>query len=308
MAAEAAYGVTVNVTSQPAIAFTNEAMTDSGDKTTYTITNSAKRYIDINTALVVQVEHDEVQSVTITGSPTGGTFTLTFGANTTSTIAFNASAATVQAALVALASIGSGNASVTGANGGPWTVEFISGKGNANQALITLGTNSLTGGSSPNVAIAVVQDGSGFTTVAATTYTVKHAGGIVTFNSANAQGTTVRLSSGAYYAYAVIASAHMAEYAAKCAALDVTTFNSSGIETYLGGLLSGTLKCSTWWASTARAASLTARDLLVLSFQTVSGRRFEGYVYATDCNIKSDVKTAISEDLTFILTNEFFSN
>lgn len=308
MAAEAAYNTTINITAQPAVAFTNEAMTDSGDKTTYTIANSVKRLIDINTALVVQVEHDEVQTVTITGSPTGGTFTLTFGANTTSTIAFNASAATVQTALTALASIGSGNASVTGSAGGPWTVEFIAGKGNANQAAITLGTNSLTGGSSPNVAIAIVQDGSGFATVASTTYTVKHVGGIVIFNSANTQGTTVQLSSGAYYAYAALGSAHSADYSAKVAALDVTTYNSSGVESYIGGMLGGTLKCTDWWLNTTRSASVKARDLLVLSFQTGSGRKFEGYVLGTDCNIKSDVKSVVAEDLTFILTNEFFSN
>lgn len=308
MAAEAAYNTTINITAQPAVAFTNEAMTDSGDKTTYTITNSAKRYLDLNTAVVVQAEHDEVQTVTITGSPTGGTFTLTFGANTTSTIAFNASAATVQAALVALASIGSGNASVTGSAGGPWTVEFTGSLGNASQSLIVLGTNSLTGGSSPNVAIARVQAGSTWTTVSATTYTLKHVGGIVIFNAANAQGTTVRLSSGAYYAYSALASAKAADYSAKVAALDVTVYNTSGVETYLGGMLSGSLKCTEYWLNTTRAVSMNARDLLVLSFQTASGRRFEGYVYATDCNIKSDVKSVVSEDLTFILTNEFFSN
>ena len=40
---------------------------------------------------------DEVQTVTITGGPTGGTFTLTWGGQTTAAIAYNATAATVQA-------------------------------------------------------------------------------------------------------------------------------------------------------------------------------------------------------------------
>ena len=57
--------------------------------------------------------------------PTSGTFTLTFGANTTSAIAYNASAATVQTALNALASITSaGGVTVTGVAGGPWQVVF----------------------------------------------------------------------------------------------------------------------------------------------------------------------------------------
>ena len=67
---------------------------------------------------------DAVQTVTLTGSPTGGTFTLTFGGDTTSSIAYNASASTVQSDLTALASIGSGNAVVTQAVDGGWSVRF----------------------------------------------------------------------------------------------------------------------------------------------------------------------------------------
>lgn len=47
----------------------------------------------------------EVQSITITGGPTGGTFTLTYGGLTTAAIAYNATAATVEAALAALANL-----------------------------------------------------------------------------------------------------------------------------------------------------------------------------------------------------------
>ena len=48
---------------------------------------------------------NEVQSVTILGSPTGGTFTLTWNGQTTAAIAYNADAATVQAALRLLAGL-----------------------------------------------------------------------------------------------------------------------------------------------------------------------------------------------------------
>ena len=207
MAAEAAYNTTINITAQPAISLTNEACTDSGNHTVYTITNSAKRYLDLNTAVVVALQ-------------TGGA--------------------------------------------GPFNV--------------------------------------------VTNYTLKHVGGIITFGSANGSTDVVRINSGSYYAYSSLGNAHSAEYSAKCAALDVTVYSTTGTETYLGGEFSGTLKCSDWWLNTTRATSMNARDLLVLSFQTASGRRFEGYVLATDCNIKSDVKSVVSEDLTFILTNEFFSN
>lgn len=68
---------------------------------------------------------NEVQTVTLgPPSPTGGTFTLAFSGQTTGTIAYNASAATVQTALEALSNIGSGNVAVTGSAGGTWTVTF----------------------------------------------------------------------------------------------------------------------------------------------------------------------------------------
>lgn len=102
---------------------------------------------------------DEKQTVTITGSPTGGTFTLTFGGQTTSGIAFNASAATVQTDLQALSSIGSGNATVSGSNGGPWTVDFTGSLADTAQVLMTKNSSGLTGGTSPDVAIARTQTG-----------------------------------------------------------------------------------------------------------------------------------------------------
>lgn len=99
----------------------------------------------------------EVQTVTITGSPTGGTFTLTVEGGTTAAIAYNASAATVQAALEALAGVDPGDITVTGADGGPYTLTFNAGGGNVAQ--ITASGASLTGGTSPSVAIATTTAG-----------------------------------------------------------------------------------------------------------------------------------------------------
>lgn len=95
----------------------------------------------------------DIQTVTISGSPTGGTFTLTFGAQTTSTIAYNAAASAVQSAFQALSTVGSGNATVTGSNGGPWTITFAGTMANTAQPGITASGTSLTGGTSPSIAI-----------------------------------------------------------------------------------------------------------------------------------------------------------
>lgn len=92
-----------------------------------------------------------VQTVTITGTPTGGTFTLTGGGQTTGTIAFNATAATVQTAVRTLGGNFSA-ATVSGSTGGPYTVTLNPGA--AGPDPLTLGTNALTGGTTPSVTIA----------------------------------------------------------------------------------------------------------------------------------------------------------
>src|SRR3954466_7372758 len=62
---------------------------------------------------------NEVQSITL-ALATAGTFTLTFGGQTTTGIAFGAAASAVQIALEALSSIGAGNVTVSGSAGGPY--------------------------------------------------------------------------------------------------------------------------------------------------------------------------------------------
>ena len=62
-----------------------------GDKVYVSTTDGS--FSDVNVAA------REKQTVTIGGSPTGGTFTLTFGGQTTATIAYNADASVVEAAL-----------------------------------------------------------------------------------------------------------------------------------------------------------------------------------------------------------------
>jgi hypothetical protein len=100
-----------------------------------------------------------VQLVTITGSPGGGTFTLTYGGQTTSAIAYNAANTAVQSALQALSSIGSGNATVSGSAGGPYSVTFTGTLGGQPITLMTFSGAGLTGGSSPSLTIATTTTG-----------------------------------------------------------------------------------------------------------------------------------------------------
>lgn len=97
---------------------------------------------------------NEVQTATITGTPTGGTFTLTYSGQTTGAIAFNAAASVVQTALIALSNIGPGDVTVTGSAGGPYTVTFGGTLAATDVAAMTASGASLTGGTSPGVTIA----------------------------------------------------------------------------------------------------------------------------------------------------------
>lgn len=86
---------------------------------------------------------NETQTLTV-ATATGGTFTLTFGGFTTTALAYNADAATIQAALEALSSIGSGNVTVSGGPG-TFTIAFAGTLAATPQDLITGDGSSMTG-------------------------------------------------------------------------------------------------------------------------------------------------------------------
>lgn len=91
---------------------------------------------------------NEVQTPTLSsGSSSGGTFTLTFQGETTAAIAYNASAATVKAALEALTTIGEGNVTVSGTQiDTGYTVTFVNALAAMDIPIMTI-TSSLTGSS-----------------------------------------------------------------------------------------------------------------------------------------------------------------
>lgn len=96
------------------------------------------------------------QRITVTGSPAGGTFTLNYEGVASGTIAPNATATTVQTALRAHAAIGSAGVNVTGPPGS-YLAKF-QGVLATDAGPLSLGTNSLTGGTAPSVTIANALD------------------------------------------------------------------------------------------------------------------------------------------------------
>lgn len=101
------------------------------------------------------VGRNEVQTITITGTPTGGTFTLTYDGQTTGTIAYDAAASAVKTALIALSNIDSDDVSCAGGAlpGTPVTVTFTGQLAKTDVALMTASGAGLTGGTAPAVAV-----------------------------------------------------------------------------------------------------------------------------------------------------------
>jgi hypothetical protein len=119
----------------------------------------------VHAAIAVASEQTgDVQTLSISGGPTSGTFTLAFGAQTTGAIAWNATAGAVQLALQNLSNIGSGGAACVGGPlpGAAVTITFTGSQGGTAQNVMTVGTNNLTGGSTPTPVIAHTTTGATF--------------------------------------------------------------------------------------------------------------------------------------------------
>lgn len=108
----------------------------------------------------------QVYSLVSTGAPTGGTFTLTIGTETTDPLPYNATAAGIQAAVEALEGVGVGNAYVSG---GPILTDAVElgfiGALHGQTFTVTVDDTGLTGGTTPAVEATQTQATNGWTTV-----------------------------------------------------------------------------------------------------------------------------------------------
>jgi hypothetical protein len=140
------------------------SLADASDVTltgALTVANLESLFLVATQALKVRVNAvNEVQTITFTGTVTGGSFTLTYSGQTTSAIAWNATAADVKAALEALSNLGVNDVSVTGGPGGTgavFTVTFRNALAATNVAQLT-SASSLTG-TSPGISHATTVGG-----------------------------------------------------------------------------------------------------------------------------------------------------
>ncbi len=99
-----------------------------------------------------------VFTLTISGTPAGGTYRLGAGSKITTALAYNASNTDIQTALRALSTIGAGNVTVTG-GGTPFTMTMSGTLVKSDFGPIYVANSSLTGGSSPLATVAETTPG-----------------------------------------------------------------------------------------------------------------------------------------------------
>lgn len=128
---------------------------------------------------------DEVQTITITGSPTGGSFTLTFNGETTAAIAYNATAAAVKSALADLDGVRAEDITTAGGPlpGTAVTVTFDGGQFDGSNVPQMTATSSFTGGTTPAVAVTTTTGGGGAIDVSGVSVASQ------TYGNASAAGT-----------------------------------------------------------------------------------------------------------------------
>lgn len=129
-----------------------------------------KANVTLLISLFSQNGTNQVQTVTISGAPTGGTFLLSFGGVSTGDpsvdpqLPYNATAAQVQAAIAGLPFyganeemiyVGTNNVTVTGPVSGVYTVTFAGQLAATNVPQLQVANAALTGGTSPAVATAI---------------------------------------------------------------------------------------------------------------------------------------------------------
>jgi hypothetical protein len=113
----------------------------------------------IGPASGIEAGANEVQTISVTGGPTAGTFTVNAFGSTVGPIAFNSTAAAAQTLFDAV--FGTGNTAVTGGPlpTTPLTVTFVGSMAGYDWPTMSLGTNTLTGGTTPTATFATTTPG-----------------------------------------------------------------------------------------------------------------------------------------------------
>jgi len=115
---------------------------------------------EITAASSLLLDINELQNLAFSAVPDSGNFTLTFDTKTTTALPFNATAASIEAALEALTNIGAGNVSVSGNFANDFLIEFTGTLAATDVAEITVASSLLIGALAVTASVATSVDGS----------------------------------------------------------------------------------------------------------------------------------------------------
>jgi hypothetical protein len=163
-----------------------------------------------------------------------------------------------------------------------------------------------------DTAILTVQtspDGSTWTTQSSTLYTVQYVGGKIIWNSAQANGTQVRISTGGkYYAYTTFAQGTDWEFDGQVEMLDTTVIGGGRAKSYIPGLLTGKFSMKAFWVDNTFLNNIQTGFRLIFSGSTNGTKRYEAYVYTSADKVKDTVNKTVDEDLEFQVTGAWYYN
>lgn len=142
--------------------------------------------------------------------------------------------------------------------------------------------------------------GSTWATQAAGTYTLNYVGGVVTFPSAQAAGTIIRVS-GNYYPYAQLGGGKEWDLTVDGNLVDTTTFGSGGWKSFTPVIKGGTVKMSRWWLDSSMLANLANPLVAILYVNQAAGTRYDGFVRLKASSVKTAVAGVVDESLEFAL-------
>lgn len=152
-----------DVNGRPLLVDTHSTATSSGGGNYQNLAGIAPVYFNKGVSGKYWRAGDMVQTVTLVGTPTGGTFTLSSGGNS-AVLAYNAAGATLQTAVQAWGGIYSA-VTVTGTAPGPYTITFpaVASNVQAPAAPFTVNQSALTGGTAATSKATIVASGAGGT-------------------------------------------------------------------------------------------------------------------------------------------------
>lgn len=152
-------------------------------------------------------------------------------------------------------------------------------------------------------------DGTTWTTQSATLYTVQYVGGKIIWNTPQASGTQVRLSTGGkYFAYSTLASGTDWEFDGTRDFADISSMGGGRAKQYQPLMLTGTFQIKLFYIDATFFTNLTTGFRYVLSGVTPDSKRFEAYMYQKDDKIHDAFNAIIDEQASFQVTGLWYMN